>query len=218
MSGLCARAGHPPRQLANLHGSLFDLKCSDEDCGYVERDNWTDPIVPALAIPREHAPEPASTRDGTAATSNLLGALSGSLAGKELDIANAEVALPRVEPQDLPSCPQCKKSLLRPGVVWFGEPLPEDTLEAIDRWIGAGKIDLMLVIGTSAQVYPAAGYVSIAQSRGARVAVVNMDGADQGGMNLGDRDWFFQGDAGELLPRLFYPVIGNLPADGGPQG
>jgi len=47
--------------------------------------------------------------------------------------------------------------LLRPGVVWFGETLPEDTIEEVDSWIDQGKIDLMLVIGTTATVYPAAG-------------------------------------------------------------
>ena len=47
--------------------------------------------------------------------------------------------------------------LLRPGVVWFGEPLPENTLQEIDAWIDQAKVDLMLVIGTTARVYPAAG-------------------------------------------------------------
>ena len=171
-----------------------------------------DPIVPALEIPREQVPEVATTRDGVAATNNLLTALSGgSAAGRELDIANAEVALPRVQPRDLPICPKCRKDLLRPGVVWFGESLPEDTLSAVDVFLGQGPIDLMLVIGTSAMVYPAAGYVEMARARGARVAVVNMEGGSHGSVELDSRDWFFQGDAGELVPRLFHTVIGDLP-------
>lgn len=175
----------------------------------MEQGNWRDPIVPALAIPREQAPLPASTNDGQAATSNLLGALSQTHAGQELDIANAEVALPHLEAADLPLCPKCRQDLLRPGVVWFGEPLPRDSLRAIDHWIGAGTIDLMLVIGTSAHVQPAASYVEVAQARGARVAVINMDASEQGSMSLGSQDWFFQGNAGELLPKLFRSVIGD---------
>lgn len=90
---------------------------------------------------------------------------------------------------------------MRPGVVWFSESLDEDMLNEIDKWIWeGGPIDLVLVVGTSAQVYPAAGYTKKAQSMGARVAVVNPDpGSAQ---LLGERDFFFQGDAAEILPQL----------------
>lgn len=50
-------------------------------------------------------------------------------------------------------------ALLRPGVVWFGESLPE---EAVARAVGAiQSADLLLVIGTSGVVYPAAGFVAL---------------------------------------------------------
>jgi NAD-dependent deacetylase len=50
-------------------------------------------------------------------------------------------------------------ALLRPDVVWFGETLPE---EAIARAVGAiQRADILLVIGTSGVVYPAAGFVSL---------------------------------------------------------
>jgi len=65
-------------------------------------------------------------------------------------------------------------------VVWFGEALPEDTLEEIGEFIDQGKIDLIMVIGTTAKMYPAAGYVSVARARGARVAVINMEVDDLG--------------------------------------
>jgi NAD-dependent deacetylase sirtuin 5 len=72
---------------------------------------------------------------------------------------------PKAIPEDeLPHCPSCKTGLLRPGVVWFGEALPEDTIHEIDVWIEQGKsIDLILVIGTTATVWPAASYVQIAR-------------------------------------------------------
>ena len=103
-------------------------------------------------------------------------------------------------------------TLLRPGVVWFGEGLDWEMLRGVDGWIarpdGRG-VDLMLVVGTSAAVYPAAGYVDKARAAGAQVAVVNLD-ADAGD----DADFAFAGDAAELLPQLLEPVIGKAGDDG----
>ena len=128
---------------------------------------------------------------------------------KGSDISDINVPIPQISPEELPHCPKCQTGLLRPGVVWFGEPLPEDVLESIDDWIGsARKIDLMLVIGTSSQVYPAAGYTEIARKKGARVAVINMDENDAFGLRSGD--WFFQGDAGEIVPEILKSVIGEI--------
>jgi NAD-dependent SIR2 family protein deacetylase len=101
-----------------------------------------------------------------------------------------------------PRCPECA-ALLRPGVVWFGEPLDERVLTEADEWVDTG-VDVVLVVGTSAQVVPAAGYVRQARSRGAVVAVVNPDRAAAEGLRR--RDFFFEGDAAELLPVL----VGHL--------
>ena len=104
VDGLSARAGHPEAQLHLLHGSLFDVKCVDEgECGYVERGNTADPIVPALAHPRAAKAGPTSS--------------VGSSAGQDLNIADATVPLRSVPADELPHCPRCKKALLRPGVV-----------------------------------------------------------------------------------------------------
>lgn len=75
---------------------------------------------------------------------------------EEADISDDRVDLPQIDTEDLPRCPQCSSGLLRPGVVWFGEPLPSKTLKEIDSFIEEPKkIDLILVIGTSAKVYVA---------------------------------------------------------------
>jgi NAD-dependent deacetylase sirtuin 5 len=172
-----------------LHGSLFDLKCSDFFCSYVERDNYTDPIVPALATPAD---------------------------GSDLDVSDVNVTLPEIDYAHLPKCPQCKRGLLRPGVVWFGEMLPKGVLKDIDEWMTAStKIDLIMVIGTGAKVYPAAGYVDLARMRGARVAVINTDKNDVPAGGLHDGDWFFEGDSAEIVPELLKGVIGHvgLPQD-----
>lgn len=120
---------------------------------------------------------------------------------KDIDISDARVSIPHLGKKDLPQCPKCT-GLLRPGVVWFGEPLPVDTIETVDKWVEAGPIDLMLVIGTSAKVWPAAGYIETAREQGARVAVINMDEKDASRSNLSRKDWFFQGDAAILVPEL----------------
>ncbi len=67
--------------------------------------------------------------------------------------------------------PRCKKcgGLLRPDVVWFGEPVYD-----VDRaYKLAESCDVMLVIGTSAQVYPAAYLPRLAWSRGAKIVEIN---------------------------------------------
>ena len=213
LPGLSPRAGHDKRQIMYLHGSLFDIKCSAFFCDYKEANNFTDPIVPALAIPTG-APDPAplgSTTSGEKATESLSGAMSN--VQKELDISDERVEIPQINPKDLPLCPKCKTGLLRPGVVWFNEMLPRDTLDEVDAFIRVShKIDLMIVIGTSAQVYPAAGYVDEARAKGARVAVINMDRDDTPGGRHGLQhgDWFFQGDASVIVPELFRGEIGEV--------
>ncbi|KAK3724201.1 hypothetical protein LTR37_001326 [Vermiconidia calcicola] len=192
VDGLSPRAKHPPKQLQLLHGSLFDLKCADRHCGYICED-YTDPIVPALAIPTS----------GADLTSNE---------AREQDISDVSVSIPKLKHYELPQCPKCTKALLRPGVVWFGENLPFTVLETVDDYLASReKIDLMLVIGTSAKVHPAAGYIDKARQRGARVAVINTDENDRPPRGWNDGDWFFCGDAAQILPELLKPVIGDLP-------
>lgn len=93
--------------------------------------------------------------------------------------------------------PRCTcGGLLRPGVVWFGEPLP---LEEWGRAVQASRnAEIFLAIGTSAVVYPAAGLMEVAKEAGARLAVVNAEPTPFDA----DADWILTGRAGEILPRL----------------
>jgi len=95
----------------------------------------------------------------------------------------------------LPSLPpRCEcGGLLRPGVVWFGESLPQDVWRQAER--AARKAEIFLVVGTSAVVYPAAGLIHYAQGAGAAVIEVNIEAT-------GAIDTFLAGPAGELLPQL----------------
>ncbi|MBX3659343.1 MAG: NAD-dependent deacylase [Ramlibacter sp.] len=68
------------------------------------------------------------------------------------------------------ACAGCG-NLRRPAVVWFGEALPLKTLAAAQQ--AARACDVLLVVGTSGQVYPAAGLAQTAQDAGAHVVVVN---------------------------------------------
>ncbi|KAK5168199.1 uncharacterized protein LTR77_006768 [Saxophila tyrrhenica] len=110
----------------------------------------------------------------------------------------------------LPKCPRCSY-LLRPDIVWFTEPLSSSVTQGADRWIAAGPIDLVLVVGTTAQVWPAAGYVDSAIERGARVAMVDIDRGDlvpgSGELGLTSRDWFFVGVAADLVPAMLEPIL-----------
>ena len=69
-----------------------------------------------------------------------------------------------------PSCPQCGGQL-KPDVVLFGEPLPYGTLSAAQE--AALTCDLMLVVGTSLEVMPAADLPLLAKRRGARLILIN---------------------------------------------
>jgi len=169
------------------------------------------PIVPALALPSVEdttANFTAKTASKKDARSSHGGHKNALLTGA--DISDISVPISEIPIHDLPACPKCKSQLLRPGVVWFTEALPSDVMSSVDEFISSPKkIDLMLVIGTSSAVYPAAGYTEIAREKGARVAVINMDSGDAKGMRKGD--WLFQGDAAEIVPELLKDIIGDTP-------
>ncbi|MCF8604110.1 NAD-dependent deacylase [Gordonia sp. HY442] len=105
-------------------------------------------------------------RAGSAVTSHLHGSL---FAPRCQDCGRAEspdlaVAMPR------PACPLCG-SPLRPGVVWFGEPLPSDDWLRAENAVS--EADLMIVVGTTGVVYPAAELPERASAAGVPVVEVN---------------------------------------------
>jgi NAD+-dependent protein deacetylase sirtuin 5 len=165
--------------------------------------------VPALEIPTDES-DPTTNEARKAMSDALHVKVAQNGDPQELDIADEKVPLPELALKDLPHCPVCKHGLLRPGVVWFGEMLPQATISTIDDWIMDDKIDLIMVIGTSAKVYPAAAYVDRARAKGARVAIINMDKNDVPRSGLMRGDWFFEGDAAQIVPELLKPVIGDV--------
>lgn len=99
------------------------------------------------------------------------------------------VPLPRVPPL----CSECG-AMERPGVVWFGEFLPEAVMAA--AFAAIEKCEVLVVVGTSAVVYPAAGFVEVAATAGAKVIEVNPEASSMAHF----ADVALRGPAGELLP------------------
>jgi len=89
---------------------------------------------------------------------------------------------------------------LRPDVVWFGEVLPRQALDAAEAALA--WCDLLLVVGTSAVVYPAAALVGQAAWAGAVTVEVNVEATPA------DVDHRLTGPAGVVLPRLLRAVFG----------
>jgi NAD-dependent deacetylase len=86
--------------------------------------------------------------------------------------------------------------MLRPDVVWFGEPLPEPVLQ--EAFEEASRCEVCLVVGTSAVVYPAAALPELAHRAGAIVIEVNPDETPLSAAC----QLVLRGPAGEVLPNL----------------
>lgn len=112
----------------------------------------------------------------------------------------------------LPTCETCdgrgRKSLLRPDIVWFGEAINPQLMNRISRFLAtastrrtpSGYADLVfLAIGTSGNVYPAAGLVNAVRGIGGHTYLANLEESDNG--------YQFQetilGKASEVVPALF---------------
>jgi NAD-dependent deacetylase len=150
-----------------LHGSLFRLKA------FVDPDEIPDPNVSQVICHvcdgyavHEHC-DPYATKD---------------------DLAS--IAL---EAGPVPRCPGCG-CLLRPDIVWFGEPLDINTLEESMRI--ADTCDLMICIGSSLEVQPAASIPFRAKSERAVVVEINPEPTHLSN----EADLFIQGNAAEALP------------------
>ena len=99
------------------------------------------------------------------------------------------------ELDDLPECPVCGH-LLRPGVVWFGEPLIPGVLKLAIAQISSA--DVFLSIGTSNLVQPAASFYQLAKDHGAVTVEINLEPTP----NTGFMDFALHGKAGGILPEL----------------
>ena len=76
-----------------------------------------------------------------------------------------------LDPETLPVCRKCG-GILKPDVIFFGEALPEDTLR--EASLRAGGCDLMIIVGSSLVVYPAAYMPQYAKQGGAKIVIITL--------------------------------------------
>ena len=95
----------------------------------------------------------------------------------------------------LPECDICG-GLLRPGVVWFGESLDPEILHQAAE--ASERCQVMLVIGTSSVVQPAASLAFEAKSGGALLAEINLERTPNSDL----MDFVLLGKAGKIVPKL----------------
>lgn len=110
--------------------------------------------------------------------------------GRRRDMGEAVAS----SPDEPPAC-ACG-GLFRPAVVWFGEMLPEAAMAAATEQ--SALCDLFLSVGTSGQVYPAAGLIELAHRQGACLIEINPEPTAHSGMAHSQ----IAAPAGESLPAL----------------
>lgn len=101
--------------------------------------------------------------------------------------------------KDIPPLCQCG-SIMRPDVVWFGEQMPLRETEEASR--AARESEVILVVGTSAVVYPAAALPILTRNSGGSVIEINLEPTDitsYAGLSL-------FGLAGEIMPALWRSI------------
>ncbi|MCX7816003.1 MAG: NAD-dependent deacylase [Syntrophales bacterium] len=104
---------------------------------------------------------------------------------------------------EVPYCPNCK-GLLKPDVIFFGEELPSQTLrEAREH---ASSCDLLIVIGSSLVVYPAAYIPLYAKMAGARLVIINLSPTPYDN----EADIVICGPAGETMTKIVEEVKKGL--------
>jgi len=130
------------------------------------------------------------------AGSHMVSEIHGSLREIYCLSCGKEYLAPHVPEGDPPYC-ECG-GVLKPNTVLFGEQLPRETLEAAYQESSTSKI--MLVIGTSAMVQPAASLPSLAKQNGAVVIEVNPEKA------FATADYYIAEKAGTALARIVEEV------------
>jgi NAD-dependent deacetylase len=111
----------------------------------------------------------------------------------------------KTSPSDdyVPMCEYCR-GILKPDVIFFGEALPHETLTQATR--DAEKCDLMIVIGSSLVVYPAAYIPIYAKQAGASLVIINIGPTEQDH----DADVLINASAGETMTK----ILTRLKAEG----
>ena len=154
------------KEFVELHGNIFQGKC--RSCGRLYSEEEFSSLWPF------------SSRE-----------FLSSITEDELK----EKVFSEVDKGNLPECLACK-SIVGPGVVWFGESLPEEALERAFSF--ASESDVFFSVGTSALVQPAASIPLLAKRSGAVLVEVNPEETPISPYC----DFVFRGSASEVLPQI----------------
>lgn len=125
--------------------------------------------------------------------------MHGALSRAKCAVCNAKWDAPlQMSANDF--CPTCSEQATRPDIVWFGE-IPEH-MEEIEAHLTTAE--LFVAIGTSGQVYPAAGFVAEAARAGAATLEINLEPSEVSGLFEDHRI----GPASEIVPIWVDEVLG----------
>ena len=105
-----------------------------------------------------------------------------------------------------PPCPKCG-GLIKPDVILFGELLPPDALMQAQE--AAMFADVMLVVGSSLEVMPAADLPFLTRRSGGRLIIVNLGGTSADHL----AEVVIRGDVADILPRLADEVLARVEAE-----
>ena len=172
------------------------IRACQPNAGHVALAEWSHRPDVTLSIVTQNIDDLHERAGAT-----VLSHLHGSIFAYRCDVCAAPGAAPPVldepvERIDPIPCSECGIGSLRPGVVWFGEELPRSAFEAaVDVCRDA---DLVLVVGTSGIVYPAASLPYLAKDYG--VPVVEIDPSPTEFSNDADHVW--RATAAKALPAL----------------
>jgi len=161
------------KRVVELHGNIFEGKC--RFCG------------------RRYGEEEFSALWPLADRNFLASITEEELKGRVFE---------EVERGNLPGCVNCGE-IVGPGVVWFGESLPQDALELAFDF--AGSSDVFFSVGTSALVQPAASIPLHAKRAGAVLVEVNPEETPLSPYC----DFVFRGPAGKVLPQIVSSLEGS---------
>jgi NAD-dependent deacetylase sirtuin 4 len=183
VDGLHHEAGS--REVVELHGSLAWVRCL-ECGGTVRRFAFQERL---LSLNREWL-------EGLPEVGQVVSAPDGDAAVPAQALTSFRV----------PECEACG-GVMKPDVVFFGERVPEERVEA--AWDLLGRADALLVVGSSLTVFSGRRFVYGARKAGLPVAIVNL-----GPTRADDvADVKVEGRLGEVLPRLARELTGAVTAE-----
>lgn len=181
--------GQNPNKILKLHGDLMSVRC------HVCRNSFT----------CEDSPIDESFKKYQQFNEDLF---STDLSDIDIDSADSSTKLPKK------NCPKCNSNqLVRPDIVWFGENLDSKILKEVSNLL-LNKCDLMIIVGTSSAVYPAAGFAErFVESRLEKgldvenlVFEVNLESEYIPGVD-DERVVRINGKSGEILPKVHQNLL-----------